>query len=126
MLTVNGGYTRAEQWDTDERVMTRLGDPTITLRLAVAHNGHITPWAGTPHNRAEERRLWALSEMKIPARWQIGPTVPANLAEAEAKAKALWSRWQRDEIVLVIVDDDGWTPGNLRYDRALGLTRINN
>ena len=125
MLTVNGGYVRAEKWDTDERVMTRLGDPTTTLRLAVARNGRITPWAGTPRNRTEDRRLWALSEVTISARRQIGPTVPANLAEAEVEAKALWSKWQRDEIVLVVVDDDGSTPGNLRYDRALGLTRIN-
>ena len=105
--------------------MTRLGDPTITLRLAVAHNGHITPWAGTPHNRAEERRLWALSEVRISVRRQCGLTVPANLAEAEVEAKALWSKWQQDEVVLVVVDDDGSTPGNLRYDRVLGLTRIN-
>jgi CRISPR-associated endonuclease/helicase Cas3 len=122
LLTVDGGYARAEPWDTDERIMTRLGDPTTTLRLAVARNGSITPLARTRMTPDDEQRLWALSEVKIPRTWQIGVTVPAALTGAAEQAKASWSGWQRAEITLVVLDDKGATPGALRYDRVMGLT----
>jgi CRISPR-associated endonuclease/helicase Cas3 len=122
MLKVENGYVRSEPWDSDERVITRLGANAVTLRLAVAREGHILPWAATRTDETDLRRQWALSEVALRG-YSGGDAIPANMSAAAAVAKSIWTAWQRDAIPLVVVRHDGTISTGLQYSPRLGLVR---
>jgi CRISPR-associated endonuclease/helicase Cas3 len=51
------------KWERDTRVKTRLGEDTITLRLARMEDGTVVPWM--PIEGGDVRRAWALSEVNL-------------------------------------------------------------
>ncbi|MDR3439164.1 CRISPR-associated helicase Cas3' [Telmatospirillum sp.] len=51
--------TPTDAWSTDVRTPTRLGDPTLALRLATWTNGILRPW------RDDGPKSWRLSEITI-------------------------------------------------------------
>ena len=132
------GYVRdGGAWDSDVRTPTRLDDdPGITLRLARVHAGRIEPYAHAA--AADERwRAWRLSEMSVTTRRVGGEAVPPKLAAAVRVAKADWTRFDSEKILVVLEEAGaanaallGWaTSGGesrntvlVRYDSRRGLT----
>ena len=132
------GYMRdAGAWDSDVRTPTRLDDePQVTLRLARAVDGRIEPYA---HDTApdEPRRAWRLSEVNVSARRIGGEALAPELGDAAQVAKASWTRFDSDKIMVVIEQADtadatllGLTlsaadvapmPVRIRYNPARGL-----
>jgi CRISPR-associated endonuclease/helicase Cas3 len=61
-LTLDLGYTRQGQaWRDDEEAPTRLGEQTVTLRLARLVAGRLLPWA----EGAPPETTWSLSEVRV-------------------------------------------------------------
>src|SRR6266567_3795260 len=128
-LKLEDGYSRRGPWDDDARVMTRLGDDTITLRLARVENGSLGPWY---REGDDALRNWALSEVSVRRGRITGVPEPSDLlADAIAATKALWSRYDRDMPVLVLepqpdqrfmgVAAKGTSPVRVTYCSAYGL-----
>lgn len=94
VLDFSRGYTRQNGvWDPDTRTPTRLEDrPQVTLRLAVARNGAVVPYAeaDTPAH------AWSLSEVSVAAHWVTACPVPPGLEAAAEAARSAWGRWERD------------------------------
>ena len=124
-------------WDSDVRTPTRLvDDPQVTLRLARICAGRIEPYA--PHVEPDEPwRAWRLSEVNMTKRRVGGEAVPPDYADAVQTAKAGWTRFDADKILVVLEETQancqafsgmavsgGETPTNvmLRYDSQRGLT----
>lgn len=122
------GYGGMAEIHADQEIGTRLGRPTVTLRLARRVDGAVEPWASDP----EPRRAWAFSEVVAPAHWlredDAPLTAPTELQAAVAAARADWPNW--DATVVAVVDQDGSvaleTSGGdrpLTYAAATGLGR---
>ncbi|MEZ5816622.1 MAG: CRISPR-associated helicase Cas3' [Hyphomicrobiaceae bacterium] len=122
MLKVDTGYAHATPWDSDERVLTRLGADSITLRLAAIQGVRIVPWAAVRTTETDPNRLWALSEVSLRG-FSGRDGIPAGFEAAAQAAKSQWSPWQRDSVPLVVVDENGETPAGLIYCSRLGLRR---
>lgn len=107
LLSLSSGYMRAGgAWDADIRTPTRLADDVQrTLRLAHMRDGRIVPYAviAAPD---ELWRAWRLSEVSISARKVTGEAVPQELAEAARRARADWTRYDDDKLLLVLEGDD--------------------
>ena len=87
----------------DEDIGTRLGEPTVTIRLARRENGDLVPWfrAG-----GAARFDWALSELRVrKALWRDAKAPPEDAPLLERAMKD-WTEWERS-IVLVEVGVDG-------------------
>ena len=91
------------RWDADSRVPTRIGDDTITLRLAVLLDGRILPWALRDGSERADRRAWALSEVSVRrARCKGTPEADRQTASMIEKAREDWTLSEREMSVLVL------------------------
>ena len=64
MIRLNQGYVRTgTSWADDEFVPTRLGDPTVTLRLVREIDGEIRPWSAAVDLSSGIR--WRLGEVSV-------------------------------------------------------------
>ena len=101
------GYMRdAGAWDSDVRTPTRLDDgPQVTLRLARAVDDRIVPYA---HGAAPDEpwRAWRLSEVNVSARRVEGEALAPELGAAAQVAKASWTRFDSDKIMVVLEQVD--------------------
>jgi CRISPR-associated endonuclease/helicase Cas3 len=60
-LDLEDGYVAtATHWQDDAYAPTRLGEPTVTVRLAKWENSRLVPWAG-----GDPRDAWQLSQLTI-------------------------------------------------------------
>jgi CRISPR-associated endonuclease/helicase Cas3 len=104
VIALEDGYGLLRPVGVDEDIGTRLGEPTITLRLARRLDGKLVPWDCTPG--APLFVSWALSEVRV-RRSFWGDSMP--LAEDKAlhdAARADWPEWEGG-IELVEVEADG-------------------
>jgi CRISPR-associated endonuclease/helicase Cas3 len=94
-------------WDSDTRTPTRLGEPTIPVRLATCENGRIKPWCADSTNPLRD---WPLSEVSIRAGRVSGVVEDAASAGALAGLRARWPEWDRETLVLVLkpMSDTTW------------------
>ncbi len=139
VLGFSAGYIRdGGAWDTDVRTPTRLSDdPRVTLRLACIRHGRLEPYACT-ESSAERWHAWRLSEINVSARRVGGETIPATYEKAGQAAKAEWSRYDSEKILVVLEQStpDGALMGSVRsgndpvttvqvcYDAKFGLRWI--
>jgi CRISPR-associated endonuclease/helicase Cas3 len=107
VLKLGNGYDRAGGlWDTEERTPTRLVDEEqMTLRLARIEADVVVPWA--PVEDADVHRAWRLSEVNIARRRISGEAVPPELSEAARRAKAAWTRYDQEKVLVVLRQQDG-------------------
>ena len=137
LLNFSKGYVRdGGAWDSDARTPTRINDdPQVTLRLSRVCEDRIEPYAR--HAATDEPwRAWRLSEVSVASRRVGGEAMPSRHADAARAAKAQWTRYDDDKI-LVILEEDGADAGSstgtaacsdgsgaevrISYDPALGL-----
>jgi len=111
VLRFEAGYDfDGGRWESDSRTPTRLGDETITLRLAKVEGGGIVPWAEI--EGGDLRRAWALSEVSVRlARCKGTPAPDRQTAAMMVKAQECWTLSERETPVLVLQPDadGGWS-----------------
>jgi CRISPR-associated endonuclease/helicase Cas3 len=104
------GYHQVGDLSPDQEIGTRLGEDTVTLRLARRKGGRLVPWA-TPLDRAQpgvdDTWGWAMSEVTVREKWLGAPTSPAVLASAIGHLHATWPEWERAAYPVAVVEDDG-------------------
>ena len=106
-LKLTRGFVRdGGAWDCDVRTPTRLADePRVTLRLGRVHGDRIEPYAS--RGAADEPWVaWRLSEVSVSAHRVGGEAVSPDHVEAVRAAKAAWTRFDEDKI-LVALDGNG-------------------
>jgi len=133
-LKLKPGYSATgEGWKDDVRTPTRLGEPSVTLRLARWDGLKITPWAEDPDLRV----AWDLSQVSIreslvaAAAEHSGP-----LAEAMKKAITTMRDWGRNAVVIPLAFENGDWMGVvaqksgkeawIKYDSEQGLIFVRN
>jgi CRISPR-associated endonuclease/helicase Cas3 len=104
VLRFEAGYDfDGGRWDADSRVPTRIGDDTITLRLAVLQEGRILPWALREGSEWADRRAWALSEVSVRrARCKGTPKADRQTAGMIEKAREGWTLSEQEMPILVL------------------------
>ena len=135
VLNLAKGYALdAGLWDPETITPTRLeNEPHVTLRLALARDGVIVPYA----DDQDHRRAWALSEVSVAERRIASCLIPPALQDAATAARATWGRWEResDKVVLALLEADGngytlaasaksGTAVVARYDARRGLSWV--
>lgn len=131
VLRVGDFSRQGGAWDSDIRTPTRLGEETVTLRLARWANGVLTPWC----ENANPDRAWRLSEISVPKRRLTETLAPSPEAAAAIRAaQTTWPDRYEPPMVLALeaTENEGvWTamwpdssgaPMNATYSKALGLT----
>jgi CRISPR-associated endonuclease/helicase Cas3 len=130
-LELAGGYAAKNDYWDDIYTPTRLGDPSVRLRLARWEDGKLIPWSADPHHP------WPMSEVSVREAWFQGEAAAVDSAlkaamtayRAEVFDQGRWS-WL---LVLqpaagggwegAVIDDQERQRGWLRYDRERGLMR---
>jgi CRISPR-associated endonuclease/helicase Cas3 len=119
LLKLGNGYDRAGGlWDTEERAPTRLVDEEqVTLRLARIEAAEVIPWA--PIEDRDAHRAWRLSEVNIPRRRISGEAVPPELFKKAAQARAIWTRYDQEKLLVVLRREAGsWLGSVSSEDRS--------
>lgn len=120
-LKVPLGYDSSQgAWINELRVMTRIGRPHTTVRLArVCGDGSFTPWA--QHERPAWK-AWALSEVRLSSRKVPPDAMPEpKWSACVAAAKSQWGKFEQEIPVLPLeqVGDQCWR-GVLVHNGATG------
>lgn len=97
------GYACCDgQWADESRTPTRLGEPSLTIRLGRWQEGAITPWYG------KESNAWSLSEVRIAAREFSEPCIEdPELQQALEALRTGWPKAIRHIHVLPLRNVDG-------------------
>ncbi len=124
------GYSMPDHDWWDETVTpTRIGEPSITLRLAKWENEKLVPWAGAIRNG------WSLSEVNVRQHLVAKEAIPRdkNLKAAIVEVKEQWpGRQQSFCLLMPMIKTDDWNwQGNavdrdgeevmIRYSEDFGL-----
>ena len=97
-------------WAAEARIPTRLGDPTVTLRLACWDGGRLRPMCGKGE---DPEHAWALSEVTVRASRVRGvPDATGALGRAAEAAKGGWTRYDEGKAAVAA----GW--GRVRSVRS--------
>ncbi|MCF6303041.1 MAG: CRISPR-associated helicase Cas3' [Devosiaceae bacterium] len=106
------GYSMPDhEWWDETITPTRLGEPTVTLRLAKWEHGELRPWSDAPKN------AWSLSEVSVRQRMAASEATPDDplLARAIDNIKSQWPGRQQAFCLLVpiVKTDSGVCVGNV-------------
>jgi CRISPR-associated endonuclease/helicase Cas3 len=104
VLQVNQGYRAADTpWENDEHPPTRLGEPTVTLRLVRAANGLLAPWHG------DGRHAWERASLQVRRSLVAGETrdLPAERRQALDSLKRTMPRQGCYSVVVVMTQEAG-------------------
>ena len=126
-----GGYAGVRSVSADEEVGTRLGEKSITLRLARRSNSGLVPLVS--RQGAPDAVNWMLSEVSVRYRRLAGKggvdsPIPAPADQACVDAtRATWPEWERG-MPLYEVGENGilrnLDDGKLVYNSRTGLRRM--
>lgn len=130
LLTFDNGYKPdALIWEDDGEAPTRLGEPTVRVRLAKRTQGGLAPWCDT-----QTGMDWQLSELSVPARL-IAREYPGDAALLEAARAAMPDEGRYVVIVALEPAADAWRGAALNasgtvlrviYSPVTGLTTERN
>jgi len=102
------GYEwRGEQWWSDAKTPTRLGEASTNVLLCRWDGGRLLPWATHPH----PRHAWAYSTVKVPERLiaeSIPPSDPDELPAWEAVKLALPDQGKWSILLPLKATAQGW------------------
>ena len=107
-----------------EDIGTRLGEPTIALRLACLEEGRLVPWYADP----APDMAWALSEIRVREKFLAGALPPPEDQVLHEQAKSDWPEWER-EILIAEVNPDGrmrleGAENDFAYSREKGMLSV--
>jgi CRISPR-associated endonuclease/helicase Cas3 len=123
VLKFDAGYDRAgAPWDSDTKVQTRIGEETITLRLAKVEDGRVVPWAETTDE--DPRRAWALSEVSVRKSLCERTENPRHLEQAIEVAQKGWTVSEREIQILVLESADTGTWRGTVASRKIPTNRV--
>ena len=86
-----------------EDIGTRLGEKTVTLRLARLVEGSFVPRCAAD----DPNRAWALSEIQVREKFLDSASPPTEDQALQEQAKNDWPEWERREILIAVVEEDG-------------------
>ena len=117
----NNGYSMPDHDWWDETVTpTRLGEPSITLRLVKWQNEKLAPWSNA------EKNGWSLSEVSVRQRLAAKEAIPRNrnLKAAIAGIKEQWSGRQQSFCLLIPMTktDEGNWQGSVVNEKGEEIT----
>ncbi|MVA25250.1 CRISPR-associated helicase Cas3' [Agrobacterium vitis] len=126
------GYAGLRDVSADEEIGTRLGEKSVTLRLAKQTGSTLAPLIC--RQGASDTVNWALSEISVRYRWLAGkgasdhsPLPTAACASVIDAMRTAWPEWERT-MPLYAIDKDGslLTTGEhgLNYSSKAGLQRL--
>jgi CRISPR-associated endonuclease/helicase Cas3 len=131
VLRVEQGYRAGDtSWEDDDHPPTRLGEPTVTLRLVRSDNGRLTPWHG------EGRYPWERSSLQVRRSLVSGeaPDLPAEQRRALDALKKTMPDQGRYSVAVVMTEEEGvWRgaaenlraqPVTMNYSSRFGFQRI--
>jgi CRISPR-associated endonuclease/helicase Cas3 len=102
------GYEwRGEQWWSDAKTPTRLGEASTNVLLCRWVGGRLLPWASHPH----PRHAWAYSTVKVPERLiaeSIPPSDPDELHAWEEVKLALPDQGKWSALLPLKATSQGW------------------
>lgn len=105
LLKLGKGYAgEAHIWSGDMIAPTRIGPPTVVLRLGKIMDGRVIPYV----TNDELLRAWSLSEVRLD--WRKADGVPDGDRARESlitAAKEQWPEWERTTIPLIVLDPEG-------------------
>ena len=133
LIDYTQGYASVGELSPDQEIGTRLGEETVTLRLARHDGARLVPWAQTPvdgvqsklADAATEEQLWAMSEVSPRRRWVGNPAPPGDLLALVEAARSTWPDWER--AIIAVVEDgqvllDGDSAASA-YNGDIGLSK---
>lgn len=120
VLSPERDYRWRESWQPDIVTPTRLGQETVTLRLARWDGTTLRPWCDAD----EEWRAWALSELSVRRSMLQRAVVPTDAEAALARVRAEWKRWAREMEVLVLREAGGVWRGTGERSGQVGVTVV--
>lgn len=126
------GYAGMRSVSPDEEIGTRLGEKSVTLRLAKRAGSNLVPLVC--RQDAPDVVNWALSEVSVRYRWLAGKgssdhtplPAPADQAAVDA-VRAQWPEWEKEMPLYEIGDDSRLAiqgSHRLLYDEQEGLRRL--
>lgn len=147
VIKVADGYGGLPDTLSDEEdIGTRLGEETVTVRLARVHGDDLVPYADGPHTddasvaarsagmahdstasgNAALVEAWALSELRCRRDW-LG-LLDAGDDPQRQRLKQSWPEWELSIVVAILREDGrldvpGAPPRALFYDARTGLRR---
>ena len=105
VVDLQGGYgSLPMELSGTEDIGTRLGEKTVTLRLAHIEEGCLVPWCVAPDD--DPNRAWALSEIRVRENFLQGASPPPEDQALHEQAKRDWPKWEH-EILIAVVEGDG-------------------
>jgi CRISPR-associated endonuclease/helicase Cas3 len=120
VIDLEAGYWSMTGVGTDEDIGTRLGEPTVTVRLARRQGDRLMPWI--EGNDLSRRLAWALSEIKVRANFWRDALPPDADSALHKRSRAEWTEWE-SSIRLAEVELNGRLRigPELHYSAARGL-----
>jgi CRISPR-associated endonuclease/helicase Cas3 len=129
VIKPDGGYSALSKVSKDEEIGTRLGEKTVTIRLAKQSGGVLVPFIRL--QGAGDITNWALSEISVRHGWLSGKgdnaplPLPGNPGMVEA-LRAQWPEWDQSIPVYEVLPDgrlamQGET--GFMYDEVSGLRK---
>lgn len=113
-LAFDVGYTTTGQpWLDEARALTRLGEPTVTLRLARRQSDRWMPWIDDPAPRV----AWSLSEVSV-RQSRVSAEAPVAQRQAELARASMHDRGRFVLVVALTVDAEGIGHGEALDDRG--------
>lgn len=110
----------AGAWDADVRTPTRLGQETVTVRLARWSDGRLSPW----REEADPERAWRLSEIALDAGRAAETLAPAGAAPAIEALRRTWPRAPDALPILALTPDGAVWAGQVRSAKRETPTRV--
>lgn len=105
LLNFDNGYDwDGMKWERETKAKTRLGEETITLRLARVEEGGLVPWATL--DAGDWRRAWALSEVSLRQSQCAGSDNPPDAQTLVEAAKHWWTISEKEIPVVVLREAD--------------------
>ena len=106
VINLKDGYgSLPTELSATEDIGTRLGEPTVTLRLACIEEGRLVPRCSSPDG--DPNRAWALSEIRVRENFLAGASPLVEDQAFHDQAKSDWPEWEREEIFIGVVEEDG-------------------
>ena len=105
VVDLEGGYgSLPTELSGTEDIGTRLGEPTVMLRLARIEEDRLIPWCTVPDD--DPNRAWALSEIRVRENFLAGASPSPEDQALQEQTKSDWPEWER-EILIAVVEEDG-------------------